>query len=75
MATLEECKNAHKDFLALCDKAEQYMFPRLLSLDLMARRLLEDLEKNWDEHHAEVFMKYMGQCTRMLQGGSNEETK
>lgn len=35
------------------------MFPKLILWDVKLTPLYEDLKKNWDEHHAWVFMKCM----------------
>lgn len=39
--------------------AEQHMFPLIMVHDLKLEPLYQDLQKNWNESHAERFIKAM----------------
>lgn len=59
MPTITDVEEAWKQFDDIKEHAEQHDFPRLLYCDLKLSPLYDDLHQNWDEHHAEVFMKAM----------------
>lgn len=59
MPTIELVKDAWARFNDIKNTAEQYMFPHILFWDIKLTPLYNDLIKNWDEHHAEVFLKGM----------------
>lgn len=58
--TIEDVEREWAKFDELKETAEQYMFPKLMFWDVKLTPMYEDLKKNWDEHHALIFMKYMG---------------
>lgn len=39
--------------------AEQHEFPTLLTIDIMFGPAYKDLQKNWSDEHADLFMKGM----------------
>ncbi len=41
------------------ETAEQHEFPKLMTVDIMFGPAYNDLQKNWDEKHAELFIKGM----------------
>ena len=59
MLTLEYIDKAWASYEKFKETAEQHDFPYILMWDLKLIPLYEDLHKNWDEHHAEIFMKGM----------------
>ena len=59
MLTIEKIDEVWANYAEFKEQAEQHDFPRLLMFDLRLIPLYEDLHKNWDEHHAEIFMKGM----------------
>lgn len=59
MLTIEQIQEAWKRFDDLKNTAEQYMFAKLAFWDFKLTPLYKDLCENWDDHHAEVFLKGM----------------
>ena len=59
MVTLQHCEQAWKRFDQLKEEAENHMFPSIMVWDLRLTPLYEDLNKNWNEHHGEIFLKGM----------------
>lgn len=55
--TLETIEQAWKNYEQYKERAEQHEFIELLMLDYDFVPLYEDLKKNWNEHHAEAFLK------------------
>lgn len=55
--TLETIEQAWKNYEQYKEHAEQHEFPDLLVTDFKFTPLYNDLKENWDEHHAEVFLK------------------
>lgn len=55
----EKCDKAWKRFDQLKNEAEQYLFPAIAAWDLQLTPFYNDLQKNWDEHHAEIFLRGM----------------
>ena len=55
--TVEDIKLAWTEFMDLADRAEQYQFAHILFWHVKLKPFFEDLLVNWDEHHAEIFMK------------------
>ena len=59
MITIEHVDKAWSRFEKLKETAEQYMFTRLMLVDLKFTKFYKDLHENWDEHHAEIFLNGM----------------
>ena len=59
MITIDDVKKAWANYEAYKDRAEQHEFTMLLMLDMKLVPLYNDLIKNWDESHAEIFMNFL----------------
>lgn len=59
MLTLEHIDKAWASYEKFKETAEQHDFASIAFWDFKTVPLYEDLHKNWDEHHAEIFMKGM----------------
>lgn len=66
MLTIETVEKAWANFDKFKETAEQHDFPRILMIDLRFKPFYDDLHKNWDEHHAEVFMNGMKQVSEIF---------
>ena len=66
MITIEVVDEAWSNLNRFKETAEQHDFPKLLSIDTLLEPLYEDLHKNWDEHHAEIFMMWMFEFSKQL---------
>ena len=55
--TIQYIENEWKRFLERADRAEQYQFAQIVYWHIRLEPLYIDLHKNWDEHHAEIFMR------------------
>lgn len=64
--TWERCKSMWEQLNKFKDSAEQAQFPFLLMMDVQLVPAYEDLEKNWNEEHAEIFIKAMKQVFQKL---------
>lgn len=57
--TRADVDGAWQKFMRYTETAEQHEFPLLAIIQLKIEPLYKDLLENWDDHHAEVFMKGM----------------
>lgn len=57
--TREDVDNAWLKFMKYTETLEQHDFVRFAALHLKMEPLYVDLTKNWDDHHAVIFMKGM----------------
>jgi hypothetical protein len=64
--TIEEIDKAWATFLERADRAEQYQFARIAYIQRRLEPLFNDLHKNWDNHHANVFLKGIDAAYRTL---------
>lgn len=64
--TKEYIQELWAKFDKIKDEAEQYMFPELMFWDMKLTPLYNDLMENWDDDHAEVFMKGMNVMFKSL---------
>ena len=55
--TIEKIDEIWNGFKQRADRAEQYQFPQILMWQLKLEPLYDDLHKNWDSNHAEIFVK------------------
>lgn len=62
--TYEDCKAAYEKMINSWDHAEQHEFPMLFIMEHRLKWALNDLEKNWNEQHAAIFMDAMTKFTR-----------
>lgn len=66
MITIEVVDEAWSNLDRFKETAEQHDFPKLLSIDALLEPLYEDLHKNWNEHHAGIFMMWMLEFSKQL---------
>lgn len=66
MLTIEKIDEAWANFDKFKETAEQHDFPTILMLDLRLKPYYDDLHKNWNEHHAEMFMRAMQKIGKHL---------
>lgn len=66
MYTIDDVKNAWAKFISYTMTAEQHEFITLAIYQSKFGPLYEDLIENWDDHHAELFMKGMNFIFRNL---------
>lgn len=64
--TIEQVEEAWANFKKFTETAEQHDFPMLAMIQFKFEPLYDDLHKNWDEHHAEIFMKWMAEFGKRL---------
>ena len=57
--TIEHVEEAWGNFKKFTETAEQHDFPALAATQFKFEPLYDDLHEHWDEHHAEIFMKWM----------------
>lgn len=57
--TIEQVDEAWGNFMKFTETAEQHDFPALAAFQFKFEPLYKDLHERWDEHHAEIFMKWM----------------
>ena len=57
MSKRKQCEAMWNKFEEIKRNAEQHQFVAILKLDLQFTPLYTDLMKNWDEHHADLFIK------------------
>jgi mannosyltransferase OCH1-like enzyme len=57
--TIEHVEEAWNNFLKYTETAEQHEFPQLIMIHVKGEPLFKDLHDNWDENHAELFMRFM----------------
>ena len=57
MSKRKQCEAMWNKFEEIKRNAEQHQFAAILILDLQFAPLYTDLMKNWDEHHADLFIK------------------
>ena len=57
--TIADIERVWQRYNKLRDEAEQHDFPFLMMWDAKLSWGYEDLHKNWDDHHAEIFMNGM----------------
>lgn len=60
MITIEDVNKAWGNYEAFKDGAEQHDFLELFVTDVKLKPLYNDLKENWDDHHSEIFMEYLG---------------
>jgi hypothetical protein len=51
---IEELWSKYQDFKST---AEQYMFPFIFKYDMLLEPKYNDLQENWSDEHAEIFVK------------------
>lgn len=61
-----DVENAWKKFKNYTTTAEQHEFVLLAAFQFKMEPLYEDLLENWDDHHAEIFMKGMSLMFKRL---------
>ena len=66
MYTIDDVKNAWAKFINYTMTAEQHEFITLAMYQYKLGPLYEDLLVNWDEQHAELFMKGVNFAFRNL---------
>ena len=59
MYTIDTVKEAWSKFVKYTETAEQHEFVMLAMFQFKMEPLYKDLIENWDDHHAELFMKGM----------------
>lgn len=57
--TIEYIDSLWNKFSEYKERAEQHEFVAIAMLDMKLVPLYNDLHNNWDEHHAEIFARYM----------------
>ena len=57
--TLDQVKTAWDNFIKYTETAEQHEFVKLAMFQMRVEPLYNDLCENWDDHHADIFMKGM----------------
>ena len=57
--TIEKIEQIWADFKQKADRAEQYQFPRIMYWQLKLEPLYKDLKENWNEDHANIFMRLL----------------
>ena len=57
--TIEDVDKSWEKFEKIKETAEQHAFPLIFIWDMKMTPLYNDLHINWDEHHAEVFLRGM----------------
>lgn len=57
--TIAHVEEAWGNFLKFTETAEQHDFPGLALVQFKFGPLYNDLHKDWDEHHALIFLKWM----------------
>lgn len=57
--TVDNVKAAWDKFVKYTETAEQHEFAMLAMFQFKMEPLYNDLMKNWDDHHAELFMRGM----------------
>lgn len=55
----EEVESLWKKFNDYKETAEQHMFPLIASFDIFLTPAYKDLQKNWSDKHAEIFIRSM----------------
>lgn len=81
--TIEHVEEAWGNFKKYTETAEQHEFSTLAAIQCIGEPLYEDLHENWDEGHAEVFLKWMQKVGKscgfevpdISGGGNNVETE
>lgn len=57
--TIDDVEKIWKKLDKIALLAEQHDFAELAWIDAKFKPMYKDLHENWDDHHAEVFMRYM----------------
>lgn len=52
----QQVEEAWKKYCEFKETAEQHMFPQILMFDRMLEPAYRDLQKNWNEQHAQSFL-------------------
>ena len=55
--TIEDIDKAWTEFHERADRAEQYQFVHIALLHAKLKPFFDDLHENWNNHHANVFMR------------------
>lgn len=55
----QEVEKVWSAFNGFKENAEQHMFPKIFLFDLKMQSAYKDLQKNFDEKHASLFIRYM----------------
>ena len=66
MENMEKVEYLWKKFDEYKDRAEQHEFVRLFMLDVKLVPAYKDLKANYDEEHAEIFIRVMKQVLKSL---------
>ena len=64
--TIEDIDKAWTRFLERADRAEQYQFPLIAAWHIRLKPFFDDLHKNWDNHHGNVFLRGLNTAYRSL---------
>lgn len=62
----EQVKDLYNRFKKYTETAEQHEFATLLIMDLKISAAYKDLMKNWDEKHADAFIRGVGNIVNRL---------
>lgn len=72
--TIEKIEQLWADFKRNADLAEQYQFPKIMYWQLNLEPLYKDLQINWNEDHANIFVRLMNVAYKSI-GWSVEEAE
>ena len=64
--TIEDIDKAWTRFLTRADRAEQYQFVQIAWCHTKLKPFFDDLHRNWDNHHANVFLRGIQAAYRTL---------
>lgn len=62
----QEIQNLYNKFKAYTERAEQHEFVTLFLYDILFSSAYEDLQKNWNEEHANIFIKHISNVLTKL---------
>lgn len=64
--TIQDIEKIWTEFVKRADHAEQYQFPMIAYYHMRMEAMVKDLMINWDDHHAEIFVKYIDMVYKRL---------
>ena len=57
MTKQEQVENLYNQFMDYTKTAEQHQFPYLFQCEMMINAGYEDLQRNWNDSHADTFIR------------------
>ena len=66
MSKKEKVEELYNKFRKYTETAEQHEFPYLIQYDMLISRGYKDLQENWDEEHADIFIMGVSKSLKQL---------